>query len=78
MPTFCGLDEQRAKYQRATDGGFDADTFKADLDVGRLNIVKSFALFPGSLIAIQAYVFFRLDGPSAVLVWVEGFASLYG
>lgn len=71
-------DEQRAKYQRATDGGFDADTFKADLDVGRLNIVKSFALFPGSLIAIQAYVFFRLDGPSAVLAWVEGFASLYG
>jgi hypothetical protein len=54
-------DERRASYQ-TPEGGFNPDTFRADLLRAKAVIVRSFCIFPGSIILVQAGLFYKLDG----------------
>jgi len=55
-------EERRSSYASAEDGGFDAAAFQSDLNSGKLTVVRSFMIFPGSIILVQAGLFYKLDG----------------
>jgi len=54
-------DARRASYE-AADGGFDAAALSSDLFKARLKVLGSSLIFPGAPLAVQATLFFKLDG----------------
>eukprot|EP00966_Prymnesium_polylepis_P262655 6066922-Prymnesium_polylepis.1 len=67
-------DARRASYEDAA-GAFDADAFASDLTGARWTVVKSYAVYPGSLQLVGLITFVRADGYRAVLDYIERFAS---
>ena len=63
-------DERRSSYATA-DGGFDADAFAADVQVGRRTVAIGYCVLPGLPLTLQTLLFIKLDGWSAVLAQLE-------
>ncbi len=70
-------DERRAACE-AADGSFDTDAFAAQLAQARLVIARSYAIYPGSLWAVQLVVFLQIDGPRLVAEYLEGLVAKMG
>jgi len=63
-------DARRASYQSLT-GAFDAEALGADLVRARLTVVRAFCIFPGSIIALQAGLFYKLNGADQSLDYLR-------
>jgi len=65
-------DARRASYE-TEDGSFDEEAFAADLNRARGNVIFAYACYPGLLYALQAFVFYKIDGIHKVLDWADRF-----
>ena len=70
-------DERRATYQD-TAGSFDPDTFNADLRRAKGVVLRSFCIFPGSVIVVQAGLFYKLDGWQQWLDYYNNMLDILG
>jgi len=70
-------DERRASYQTAT-GAFDAEAFRSDLGGAKVVIARSFCIFPGTLYAVQAGLFYKLDGWGQTVAYLQQMARVLG
>lgn len=68
-------DEQRASFQDA-DGSFNERKFSDDLFRGKLKVIRSFCIFPGTIFLLQAGLFYKLDGWHATEAWVNQFLDI--
>ena len=63
-------DSRRASYATAS-GAFDAGEFSAALGRGRLTVVRSFCIFPGSVMGLQAGLFYKLNGMESLMDYLR-------
>ena len=59
-------DERRARYA-SSDGAFKAEAFETDVRKARQTVAVGYALYPGILNAIFAYVAYRIDAYHSAL-----------
>lgn len=67
-------DARRATYETA-DGAFDAPAFASDLAGARRTILKSYAIYPGSVNLIFGIAFIRADGYHKVIDYLDAFTA---